>query len=207
MLARGELNHEQLRKALEEQKQHGCGRIGEWIQRLGYAQEPQITAALGVQWSCPVLPALPASIADCAIPVELLRRFKMVPIHYSRRMSVMHMAFASCIDYRALLAIEQMLECKAQPCLASASAVQSYLARLDEEGNRGNLSFGDVGGPDQMIRIISSYAVKLVAEAVRLVGCAEYVWVKIEGTKEAVNLIFEHPSAEAALDYRIAKVP
>jgi len=207
MLARGELNHEQLRHALEEQKRHGCGRIGEWIQRLGYAQESQITAALGVQWSCPVLPALPASIADCAIPLQLLRRFNMVPIHYSRRMSVVHMAFASCIDYRALLAIEQMLECKAQPCLASATAVQSYLERLDEAGNRGTLSFGDVGGPDQMVRIISSYAAKLTAQAVRLVGCAEYVWVRIEGTKEAVNLIFEQPSAEAALDYRIAKVP
>lgn len=58
-----------------------------------------------------------------------------------------------------------------------------------------------------MIRIISSYAAKLTAQAVRLVGCAEYVWVKIEGTKEAVNLIFEQPSAEAALDYRMAKVP
>ena len=206
MLARGELNHEQLRHALEEQKRHGCGRIGEWIQRLGYAQESQITPALGVQWSCPVLPALPVSIADCEIPLQLLQRFGMVPIHYSRRISVVHMAFASSIDYRALLAIEQMLECKAQPCLASATAVQSYLERLDEAGNRGTLSFGDVGGPDHMIRIISSYAAKLTAQAVRLVGCAEYVWVKIEGTKEAVNLIFEQSSAEAALDYRMAKV-
>ena len=74
------------------------------------------------------------------------------------------MAFAFCIDYRALLAIEQMLECKAQPCLDSATAVQSYLERLDEAGNRGTLLFGDVGGPDQMIRIISSYAAKLAAE-------------------------------------------
>ena len=30
-------------------------RIGEWLEELGFATEQQVTAALGLQWACPVL--------------------------------------------------------------------------------------------------------------------------------------------------------
>src|SRR5205823_131696 len=62
MLSRGDLSDLQLRAALSAQQQNGTGRIGEWIQKLGYAREPQVTAALAVQWSCPILRTLPQPV-------------------------------------------------------------------------------------------------------------------------------------------------
>jgi hypothetical protein len=196
MLSRGELSHEQLRRALEAQRQSGSGRIGEWIQKLGYVHEQQVTAALGAQWSCPVLRTLPANVAECKVPFQLLRRFRMAPVHYSRPTGVLHIAFAADIEYRALLAIEEILECKAEPCLADATALYTLLARMEEHGRGTDQAFEGVRGPEEMTRITSSYAAKLGADDMRLVGCAEYFWVRIEGRKDSANLLFTQTNTE-----------
>ena len=199
MLSRGDLNRDQLRSALEAQRQNAGGNIGEWIQRLGFASENQVTAALAAQWSCPVLKSLPAAAAQCEIPFQLLQHFQMVPVHYNRQMQVVHLAFATRINYRLLLAIEQMLECKAEPCLANAAAVEGMLTRM-EEGSRGcNQALEAVNGPAEMTRVASSYALRLAAEKVRVVGCGEYVWIKVQGEKNKVNLLLRQPADETVL--------
>src|SRR5215469_9398333 len=45
LLSRGEIDNAQLHTALAAQRTHGQGRIGEWIEHLGFARTPQITAA------------------------------------------------------------------------------------------------------------------------------------------------------------------
>src|SRR5215813_2532658 len=46
MLSRGELDNRQLRSALQAQHDDGCGLIGAWLEKLGFATEQQITTAL-----------------------------------------------------------------------------------------------------------------------------------------------------------------
>ena len=197
MLSRGELSLEQLRRVLEAQKQSGDGRIGEWMQKLGYAAEPQVTAALAAQWSCPVLRSLPASVTDCGIPLHLLREFCMLPVHCNRATGMVHLAFASDIEYRVLHAIEQMLECKTEPCLADASAVQEMLAEMEERGRTGEVNFDKVRFPDEVTRITSSYAARLNAMELRLAACGEYVWVRILAPRRNTNLLFRRMVKEA----------
>lgn len=107
LLARGEINKSQLRAALAAQRTHCHRRIGEWIEHLGFARMPQITAALGAQWACPVLSGIPTRARGPLLPLPLLHRFRMAPVHYIEATRVMHVAFAEGIDYSALLAIEQ----------------------------------------------------------------------------------------------------
>jgi len=201
MLSRGELSHEQLRRALEAQRQSGSGRIGEWIKKLEYAQEQQITAALAAQWSCPVLRKLPASPAECAVPFQLLRRFQMAPVYFSRNTRVVHIAFAADIEYRALLAIEEILECKAEPCMADATSLTSMLAQIEEQGRGTDQLFQNVRGAEEMTRIASGYAAKLGADDVRVAGCGEYIWVRMQGRKDASNLLFTQRTSELAQSF------
>lgn len=201
MLSRGELSHEQLRRALEAQRQSGSGRIGEWIKKLGYAHEQQITAALAAQWSCPVLRKLPASPAECAVPFQLLRRFQMAPVYYSRPTRVLHIAFAADIEYRALLAIEEILICKAEPCMADATSLNSMLAQIEEQGRGTDQLFENVRGAEEMTRIASGYAAKLGADDLRIAGCGEYIWVRMEGRKDSANLLFTQRTSEAAQSF------
>lgn len=196
MLSRGELTDQQLRNALEAQRQSGSGRIGEWMRKLGYVDENQVTAALGAQWACPVLRSLPASAAACAVPFTLLHAFEMVPVHYAPATRILHIAFARDIEYCALLAIEQILECRAQPCLANPTAVQSLLAKREEQYRGGDLNFKHASNPEEMCRITSSYAAKLSAESVRVARCGDYLWVRIRAKKDSWNLVFNQTRSD-----------
>lgn len=196
MLSRGDLDPEQLRHALVAQRENGAGRIGEWIEKLGYAREHQVTSALATQWACPVLRRLPARAADCGVPYQLLKRFHMVPVHFARAGRILHVAFSGGIEYPALLAIEEMLDCKTAPCLATSAELAGVLARMDEDEREPEKIFDGLRRPDEMARIASSYAGRLGAKQVRIVVCGEYFWIRIESEGDSTNLLFARTTAE-----------
>ncbi len=192
MLSRGDLNSAQLNNVLSAQRDSGTGRIGEWIEKLGYAREPQVTSALATQWACPVLRRLPLRAADCGVPYQLLKRFHMLPVHFAREARLLHIAFSGEIDYPALLAIEQMLECKTAPCLAPSTELAGVLARMEEEevDPRPEKVFDGLRSPEEMARITSSYAARLGPGQVRTIVCGEYVWIRMEGRAAPTDLLF-----------------
>jgi len=191
MLSRGDLNNTQLRQALEAQRQNGKGRIGEWIQRLGYAREVQVTGALALQWSCPVIKSLPQRSYDYMLPLPLLRRFRMVPVKFVSATRVFHIAFAGDIEYRALLAIEKILDCKTEVCLTSSAAFESMLEDFERLSRRNDKTIEGARPSEEMTRIALSYATKLKAEEIRIVACGEYIWLRIKDGREFTNLLFE----------------
>jgi len=190
MLSRGDIDNTQLRAALAAQRDSGRGRIGEWMQQMGFSEESQVTAALGAQWACPVLSGIPASLSDCELPLPLLRHFRMAAVSYIAATRVMHVAFAEGIDYGVLLAIEQALECRAEPCVTGQNALASLLAQLEQKPRRSDQVFPQARTPDEMTRITSSYAAMLSATDVRLTRCAEFIWVRVEAAKDSANLLF-----------------
>ncbi len=130
LLSRQQLTVEQLRVSLEAQRAAGHGRIGEWFQTLGFVSEQQVTAALARQWSCPVL--RPNSIAlgcehTAEIPITLLESCVMIPLNDVDSTATLHIAFGDSIDYSALYAIERMLGCHTDACLAAPSLVHKSL--------------------------------------------------------------------------------
>jgi hypothetical protein len=57
MMEQGWITSRQLREAIEAQKAAGTGRLGDWLVLQHATDEATVTRALGLQWSCPVLPA------------------------------------------------------------------------------------------------------------------------------------------------------
>ena len=200
LLSRGQLTNGQLRSALEAQQSSGRHRLGEWLEKLGFATEQQVTAALGVQWACPVLSECTYRDAGCArlLPYRLLERYRMLPVQFIRATRVFHIAFSDGIDYSALYAMEQMLECRTAACLVSRSTMDQALEELGHERRPGDLLFESWREPAEMARITCSYVLKLGAEDVRIVGCGEYVWVRLQAGADVTNLLFQHPQAISA---------
>ena len=190
MLSRGALTNDQLWRALNEQKQTSSGRIGEWIARLGFAQEADITAALALQWSCPLLRKIPSLTDSCGIPIDLLRAFRMVPFHFSRATNTVHVAFADEIDYPALISIEQMLDVKTEACLTTQRELNSALEGLKESREQKEKLFRNLRGPEEIVAIVSSYAGKLHALEIRTVVCGSQYWIRIFGDAAPFDLIF-----------------
>ncbi len=83
MVAHGKLTYEDVQAALEAQRRAGAGEIGDWIEALGFASEREVSAALALQWGCPVASSSP-SLIDAAhhVPLAVLENFHMIPWNY-----------------------------------------------------------------------------------------------------------------------------
>jgi hypothetical protein len=190
MLSRGDVTGEQLRHALQMQRRTGTGRIGEWLQQLGYTQGQSVASALARQWSCPLIKTIPAEADACTIPFYLMRKFCMAPVHFSTDRRVLHIAFGERIEYQALLAIEQVLNCKTEPCFATFGEVKAALDRIEERSPRGEHLFENVSGPEEITRIISGYAAAMHATEIRLASFAKLFWARIESDGLSADLLF-----------------
>jgi hypothetical protein len=202
LLSRQQLTAEQLRSALAAQRAAGQGRIGEWLQRLGFASEGQVVAALARQWSCPILrsPLAPASAQRWApIPLLLLETFRMIPAGFSDATGTLLMAFSEGVDHSVLYSIGQMLECRTQACVASASALQMALEELGQRKGSGDVVFDRMEDAGECARIVGSYTTKMQAEEVRLARCGTHLWIRLEGPRRpAVNMVLRTPVEIAA---------
>jgi Type II secretion system (T2SS), protein E, N-terminal domain len=199
LLSRQQLTAEQLRAALEAQRTSARGRIGEWVERLGFATEAQVTSALARQWSCPVLRMrLEDSSPECAqsIPFPLLEAFQMIPVEFSEFTGTLLVAFSEAVDYRALYAVEQMLGVRTEACFAGTRALQRALAAR-ARGKSGDVVFRGLEDGAACARIVASYAEKVLAEELRLARCGGYWWARLERPgNTALNLVLEAPVLE-----------
>jgi hypothetical protein len=203
LLSRQQLSAAQLRTALEAQRAAGRGKIGEWLQELGFATEPQVTAALARQWSCPVLrtsPGKPIGAGRCSlIPVLLLESFQMMPVELVEATGTLLMAFSEGIDYTILYAIEQMLGYRTEACLVCPSTLQKSLQALARPGESRDVVFDRVESAGECAHIIGSYSAKVKAQEVRLVRCGEHLWIRLERLRqEAINLVLRVPADSTA---------
>jgi hypothetical protein len=206
MISRGELTSEQLHEALALQRKNGTGRIGEWLQQLGHACDVSVAAALASQWSCPVLKNIPVGVGTCTIPFHLLKTFCMAPVHFSNNRRILHMAFADKIEYRALLVIEQMMDCKTEACLTTRSEIQAALVRMEEHGSHEEKVFERTCDPEETTRIISSYVSTLNAPEIRVASCGELLWARLTGAELSENLLFSRITGKV-LQFASKKLP
>ena len=109
MVARGKLTYLEVRAALEAQRRARYGKIGEWIEKLGFASEQEVTTALGLQWGCPVASSFdPSTIhSPGSIPLPILEAFQMLPLNYVASTNTLYLAFGERVDHAALYAIEK----------------------------------------------------------------------------------------------------
>src|SRR5882762_4306351 len=82
LLSRGWISQRELQEALAAQRCAQNGRIGEWLHRLHGISEETITKALGIQWSCTVMPSgMPGlEFARWLIPAFLRNRYGLAPL-------------------------------------------------------------------------------------------------------------------------------
>jgi hypothetical protein len=193
LLSRQQLTAEQLRAGLDAQRAAHRGKIGEWLQELGFVTEPQVTAGLARQWSCPVLRTAPGelgAIRHLPIPALLLESFQMIPVELVEATGTLLMAFSEGIDYTVLYAVEQMLDCHTEACLVSPSTLRRGLQALAQRRGTGDVVFDHTEDAGECARIIGNYATRIEAEQIRLATCGEHIWVRLQKLRsETVNLV------------------
>lgn len=109
MLEQGWITAEQLRGALENQRSHRSGRLGHWLVTSQGVSEQLVTRALGLQWSCPVLPLDshdPEALAPL-LPRLFLDAFGVLPLRVAAG-KLIYLGFEDRLDPILALALERM---------------------------------------------------------------------------------------------------
>jgi type II secretion system (T2SS) protein E len=193
MVARGKLTYTEVLAALEAQRRARHGKIGEWFEKLGFATEDDVTAALALQWGCPVASSdftFESNKPAYRIPLPVLESFQMLPLHHVEVTNTLAIAFGERVDHSALYAIEHLLGCRTQPCVAGRSAIANRIEHLRQQSLPGEVQFGPMHDPAEMARIASSYVGKLGSEEVRIRRLASIIWLRLTTRSAAVNLVF-----------------
>ena len=191
MMARGKLTEIEVQAALEAQRRARYGTIGDWIEKLGFASEKDVTAALALQWGCPVASSFDPSIMNTPgnIPFPILEAFQMIPYNYAVSTNTLYLAFGARVDHAALYAIEKILDCRTQPSVAPARTVARKIEQMRQIARPSDVEFRtrDLG---EMARITSSYIARLSPLDVRLCRVGNFIWLKLKTRAGATNLLF-----------------
>ena len=192
MVARGWLTHEQVATALAAQQRARSGQIGEWFEKLGFATEQQVTSALGLQWGCPVTLSLDAAslMPVGPIPLAILEAFQMVPLQFAPATNTIYIAFGQRVDHAALYAIEKLLDCRTQPCVAGRKFVADELLQMRQQPRPRELDFGSMHDFAEIGRVSVSYMLRLGADEARLGRVGDFIWLRLRVRKAFTDLLF-----------------
>lgn len=109
MLQQGWIAVEQLKEALRLQQQNGFGRVGQWLIAQQGVSEDLVVRALGLQWSCPVLPLDghdPEGLAP-VLPRLFIDAYGALPLRLSAG-RLLYLGFEDRLDRVLCLAVERM---------------------------------------------------------------------------------------------------
>jgi hypothetical protein len=193
LLSKGLITGQHLQEALKAQRDSHNGRLGEWLRQQGIVTEEQVTAALGVQWGIPVFRlAQSAGFAECArmTPVQIMEASRMALIHYLPMSRSLYVAFSDGIDFAALRALEQMLDCSTQPCVIGESEMAEALEGIRQAPRPLETVLDCPHDSAKLAATTREWAESNEADKVRAVLCSEHLWVRVENSSLMGHLLF-----------------
>jgi hypothetical protein len=122
MLEQGWITSGQLRQALDAQKVAGAGRLGHWLVRQQGVSEQLVTRALGLQWTCPVMPMEyhDAESLTVLLPRLFVDAFGALPLRVAAG-KVLYLGFEDRLDPVMALAIQRMTGLRVESGLVQGS--------------------------------------------------------------------------------------
>jgi hypothetical protein len=131
MLEQGWITQGQLRRALEAQRVAGTGRLGHWLIRQHAVSEQQVTRALGLQWSCPVLSLEGHNASELTglMPRLFVEAFGALPLRVAGG-RLLYLGFEERLDPVLALAIERMTGLRVESGVVQGSLFRQAHARM-----------------------------------------------------------------------------
>ena len=131
LLEQGWITRDELRAAVEAQKAAGEGRLGTWLVRGQAVSEEQVTRALALQWSCPVLGLefhRPEAVATL-LPRVLVEALGALPLRVAAG-RILYLGFEDRPDPVLAFALERVTGLRVESGVVAASRFRPAHQRL-----------------------------------------------------------------------------
>jgi hypothetical protein len=183
LLKQGIIEREELKEALDRQKQEPRMKIGELLRKSGVVQERDVTVALSRQYGLPWVNFVNGDVAQDAVrllPAVVARTFRVVPIDYRSGDTRAHLAIVGPPDYALLHGVGRMLDLDISALVGDESKIEELLERFYPESQaRGRIL--DLREMDwgSVANMLASFAAKYDAEEVRLERLGQRLWYRV----------------------------
>ncbi len=121
---------DQLEEAVNRQRQTQQGRLGEWLRRLGFADEHQITVALAKQCGLPLINLThvdPRSDAARLIPGRVAKCTGLLPVGYDDFQKSLQIAVTGPVNFSSQESIRRMVRRGLLTFIGDQSAIEALI--------------------------------------------------------------------------------
>jgi hypothetical protein len=199
------ITRNQLEEAIELQKRTREGRIGEWLLRLGFVEEHQVTAALAKQYG---LPLLNLQLADTnaeavrAVPGRVARCSGLVPVGFDDAHTSLRVAVTAPVNFNSQEAIRRMVGKGIVPYIGDESVIQKLLERMYEPEDLDLSSVPIFSTLEDLIEVgneMVATAINCRAQSVRAELVQDFFWVRLDFPMESHHHFFRYAANSAQL--------
>jgi hypothetical protein len=179
MLEQGWITSEQLRGALESQRSNRSVRLGQWLMVREGVSERLITRALGLQWSCPVLPLEfhdPEGLSPL-LPRLFVDAFRALPLRIAAGKLVC-LGFDDRLDPALALALERMSGLRVEAGIVPASRFRPAHGRM-LEARFPSVELLEAASEPALVRALSRIVEKVKPVDSKLVRVHECLWLRM----------------------------
>ena len=188
------ISREQLQEALNYQQKEKSTRLGQLLQRLGFVQEKDITAALARQSGFPRM-SLERMVANEAIlrmiPPRIARLARVFPVEYNPELNRLSVVMASP-DRSVIQTLGKMLRLDIFPYIGDETlleeVIDQYYQKESDEGNVEEASFAISDGIASITSEIVRRATMLNSKNLWVERYGDHLWVRMAVETEAYNL-------------------
>jgi hypothetical protein len=194
------LTRDQLDEAVKLQNQAREGRLGEWLLRLGFVEERQITIALAKQYGLPFINLKNSNANENAvrmIPGKVAKSSSLVPVGFDDSQDTIRVAVSAPVDFNTQDAIRSMVHKGVLTYISDQSAIENLLESLYTPEELDLSSAPAYSSMDELIEVsreMVDLAVDQRAENIQAELLQEFFWVRLDFAAESHHHYFRHVS-------------
>jgi hypothetical protein len=216
------VTRDQLEEAIKLQTQTQEGRLGEWLLRLGFVDEHQITVALAQQYGLPLINLKNTAANTDAVrmvPGKVAKSSNLIPVGFDDDQGLLRVAVSPPVDFQSQEALRRMIHKGIAPYIGDQSAIHQLLERWYEPEDLDLWNVPTFGSLDDLIEIgremigtaIEHRAIDIQAELLQ-----DFFWMRLDFESESHHHFFRYSStpaqhqlpvteSEAAFDYAVGR--
>jgi hypothetical protein len=188
----------QLDEAVRLQNQTREGRIGEWLLRLGFVEEHQVTAALAKQYGLPLINLRNSNANSEAvrmIPGKVAKCTGLIPVGFDDSQSSLRVAVSAPVNFNSQEAIRRMVRKGIVAYIGDQSAIQQLLEEWYEPEDLDLTNVPTFGSLDELIEVgneMVTVALNNRARNIQAELIQEFLWVRLDFAAESHHHLFRH---------------
>ena len=185
MLEQGWITAAQLRGALEHQRANKAGRLGHWLMAREGVAEQLVTRALGLQWSCPVLPLEfhDAEGLSPVLPRLFVDAFGALPLRVAAG-KLIYLGFEDRLDPALSLALERMSGLHVESGVVQASQFHPAHTRM-LEAKFPSVELLEAASEPALVRVLTKAIERVKPVESRLVRVHDCLWLRMWRRQQA----------------------